>query len=343
MVEGYLWVRNRIYYRVFDNQWIRVNMPDPEKRRQRKAFAWGAAVAASIAFPVILLIGLLFLQAYWNRRLGHGQRGRRRGHLDPDTRDASILQGQRKGRARADRDSQGEARLAPRGADDHPAEESDPLFQRLLTITLESYETLPPSQKQTTMYLRVMAAIEHDVGDIAHDLKKFPESEKFYRKAVKDQKDACELARKNYSLVYRTFQGGKARIREYQLKLNEYYASLIASSLAAGHGEEAEKAAHERRAQCAGEPGLLYDFARALARTGRGGDREGIPRRRPGQDERARLDGLAIQALEQAVAEGYTDISGLRNNSDFDPLQTQPAYVRLVSSLGTGGRGLAPK
>ena len=320
-----------------------MNMPDPEKRRQREAFASGRRSGGLDRLPrdpadwVALPAGVLESQ------LGHGQRGRRRGHLDPDTRDASILQGQRKGR----RELIVIAGVRPgwflEALTNILKKTSDPLFQRLLTITLKSYETLPPSQKQTTMYHRVMAAIEHDVGDIAYDLEKFPESEQFYRKAVEDQRDACELARKNYSLVYRTFQGGKARIREYQLNLNEYYASLIASSLAAGHGEEAEKAAHERRAQCAGEPGLLYDFARALARTGRGGDREGIPRRRPGQDERARLDGLAIQALEQAVAEGYTDISGLRNDPDFDPLQTLPAYMRLVSSLGTGGRGLAPK
>ncbi len=82
----------------------------------------------------------------------------------------------------------------------------------------------------------------------------------------------------------------------------------------------------------------LYDFACALVRTRRGGDRKGTPQRRPGQDERAQLDGLAIRALEQAVAKGYTDISGLRNNPDFDPLRTRPAYVQLVSSLSTGGR-----
>ena len=87
------------------------------------------------------------------------------------------------------------------------------------------------------MYHRVMAAIEHDLGDIEHDLGRFPESEQYYRKAVEDQRKACELARKNYSFVYRTFQGGKARIRRSQLDLNEYSASLIASSLAAGHRE----------------------------------------------------------------------------------------------------------
>ena len=28
-VEGYLWVRNRIYFRVFDREWVLANMPEP--------------------------------------------------------------------------------------------------------------------------------------------------------------------------------------------------------------------------------------------------------------------------------------------------------------------------
>ena len=36
VVEGLLEVRNRIYERVFDREWVEANMPDAEKRRQRR-------------------------------------------------------------------------------------------------------------------------------------------------------------------------------------------------------------------------------------------------------------------------------------------------------------------
>ena len=56
-VEGYLWVRNRIYYRVFDQDWILANLPDAEKRRQREAYHRGALraglVAALIVIPLV--------------------------------------------------------------------------------------------------------------------------------------------------------------------------------------------------------------------------------------------------------------------------------------------------
>ncbi len=49
VVEGYLWVRNRIYYRVFDREWVQANMPDAEKRRQRRAFRRGVLRASGVA------------------------------------------------------------------------------------------------------------------------------------------------------------------------------------------------------------------------------------------------------------------------------------------------------
>ena len=48
-IEGRLEVRNRIYSEVFDPPWIEKAMPDGEKRRQRRAFVRGLAVAAAIA------------------------------------------------------------------------------------------------------------------------------------------------------------------------------------------------------------------------------------------------------------------------------------------------------
>jgi len=53
IAQGYHYVRNRIYYRVFDRQWIRQNMPGAELRRQRIAYIKGA-LAATAVLAVIL-------------------------------------------------------------------------------------------------------------------------------------------------------------------------------------------------------------------------------------------------------------------------------------------------
>ena len=49
MLEGYLWVRNRIYFRVFDQDWIIANMPDAELPRQKVAFRRGMIRAGTLA------------------------------------------------------------------------------------------------------------------------------------------------------------------------------------------------------------------------------------------------------------------------------------------------------
>jgi hypothetical protein len=341
VIEGYLWVRNRVYYRVFDNHWVRVNMPEPEKRRQRRAFARGVAVTASIALPVILLIGWLFLQAYWNRRWAAANEEAAEGILNQTHATLQSI--------RVDGKITRELLLGvkPERLRDLLAvvvrNRSDPLIERVLTLTLRSYDTLPLSQKRTTMYHRVLAVLEHDRGDIAYELGDFPEAEGSYRLAVDHQAEACSLARKNYPLLYRTLMAGKAKIREYQLTLNEYYASLIATRLAAGQGREAEQEARVRLAQCAGAPELLCEFARALARNGRGGDRDGLPRRRPRPEERAQLDGLAVQALERAVAEGYEDLPRLSLDPDLLPLRSRSDFARLGRNLAAGSGRLPAK
>src|SRR5439155_15246103 len=53
--EGYLRVRNRIYARVFDHEWVRAHMPDAELRRQRAAYRRGVLRAATAA----ALIGMM--------------------------------------------------------------------------------------------------------------------------------------------------------------------------------------------------------------------------------------------------------------------------------------------
>jgi WD40 repeat protein len=57
--EGFLYVKNRIYQRVFDQTWIRENMPDAETRRQRAAYRRGLIRAAAVFGLIIALIGSL--------------------------------------------------------------------------------------------------------------------------------------------------------------------------------------------------------------------------------------------------------------------------------------------
>jgi len=56
VTNGYLKVRNRVYYRVFDNAWVTANLPGAELRRQRAAYRKGMRRAISLAVPVLLLV-----------------------------------------------------------------------------------------------------------------------------------------------------------------------------------------------------------------------------------------------------------------------------------------------
>jgi WD40 repeat protein len=57
--QGRLHVRNRIYSRVFDEEWVRSNLPEAELRRQREAYRRGVIWATSVSFVGVLVIGLL--------------------------------------------------------------------------------------------------------------------------------------------------------------------------------------------------------------------------------------------------------------------------------------------
>lgn len=66
-VGGYLHVRNQIYYRVFDRDWVIANMPDAELRRQRAAYRKGLWRAAAIAALILLVMGALAGTAVYQR------------------------------------------------------------------------------------------------------------------------------------------------------------------------------------------------------------------------------------------------------------------------------------
>jgi tetratricopeptide (TPR) repeat protein len=74
VMNGYLYVRNRIYYRVFDRDWITANMPDAELRRQRVAYRRGLVRAASVGAIILLVMAGLAFSAYRQRKIADQNR-----------------------------------------------------------------------------------------------------------------------------------------------------------------------------------------------------------------------------------------------------------------------------
>ena len=56
VMQGFLKVRNRIYRRVFDSNWVKANMPDAELRRQKEAFKKGLIRATAGALAILAII-----------------------------------------------------------------------------------------------------------------------------------------------------------------------------------------------------------------------------------------------------------------------------------------------
>jgi WD40 repeat protein len=73
--EGRLRVRNRVYERVFDREWIVHHMPDAELRRQRAAYRQGLVRAAVVASVIVAtVLGLAFTAVTQARRAERHQR-----------------------------------------------------------------------------------------------------------------------------------------------------------------------------------------------------------------------------------------------------------------------------
>ncbi len=57
--DGLLKVRNRVYSRVFDHQWVIANLPGAEVRRQRAAYKAGLKKALAITLPLLVVGGIV--------------------------------------------------------------------------------------------------------------------------------------------------------------------------------------------------------------------------------------------------------------------------------------------
>jgi WD40 repeat protein len=99
-LAGRLRVRNRIYARAFDRQWITEHMPEAERRRQRAAYRRGLWRAAAISVTVLAVVASFALDALFQAR-----RADRNAQAAADrARDLRVaLQEAREQRDRADR------------------------------------------------------------------------------------------------------------------------------------------------------------------------------------------------------------------------------------------------
>jgi hypothetical protein len=69
LVDGRLEVRNLIYERVFDREWVITHMPDAELRRQRCAFRRGLLRASGVAAVIVAALAILSGMAVQNAAL----------------------------------------------------------------------------------------------------------------------------------------------------------------------------------------------------------------------------------------------------------------------------------
>ncbi|HUJ41528.1 MAG TPA: AAA-like domain-containing protein [Candidatus Acidoferrales bacterium] len=92
LVEGYLRIRNRIYYRVFDKEWVESNLPMDEVQRQKAAYRRGVMRTAVIASVIVLAMSILAFSAYRERRRAIAESARARAEAERADQTAQQLQ-----------------------------------------------------------------------------------------------------------------------------------------------------------------------------------------------------------------------------------------------------------
>src|SRR5439155_6762870 len=76
LIGNQLTVRNRIYERVFDREWVTQHMPDAELRRQQAAFRRGLVRASTVFAAILMVVGSLAVTTINEAHLATVQRHR---------------------------------------------------------------------------------------------------------------------------------------------------------------------------------------------------------------------------------------------------------------------------
>ena len=187
--QGFLWVRNRIYFRVFDNKWILAHIPNSERARQRRAFAQGSGITAMV-LSIPLALGLL---ADYQRRRAEADERAAQAILDSADEVLSTLYGRYvlgnpvPGATAANSPQQGPSLLIAtmlRTA-------RQPFLEEAITSAIDRFELIEAKHKNTIIFNLVVASSYFKLGALQERMGKFAKALKSYREAVKYQ-----LARK---------------------------------------------------------------------------------------------------------------------------------------------------
>jgi hypothetical protein len=320
--DGCLWVRNRIYSRVFNRRWIAANFPGFERRRQMAAFRWGIATALLLS-----AIGWPLSQALFNRNWAQENESAAETILT-DTHE--VLRRYSEG---PDDLLKTIPELAVLGGFFRKA--AAKATKMTLTEMVSDYESHPRSKlaklKSTTLYNRVLAAMHSDIGSSLLRTGEVREALASFKKSIDEQRTAIVLERKNRHPLDDVFQVNIDNILLYKCDLTSYYSGKTMTLVRLGPVPISEDSPQTQSAMdsvddCLDEirasPTERIHFARYLA--SRASD-EILPAWTP--DEKEQLYTYAAQALQKT--RGHLD--PLKREKWFDD-----ALSYMTKSIETG-------
>jgi hypothetical protein len=248
-------VRNRIYRRVFDRKWVEASMPNADWKRRRKAFLKGFATAMAISLLALFaLLCILLYQSNQNREWAEANELAAEGVLVSTT---GVI-----------RDFQSEKVLqsSPRFQPFKPLVRPfyNTMARDLLRDMVAKYDPLPESEKETTLFNRVVAGTHNSIGDLSLSSQDYPDAKENYDKAIKYQRHACDLVREHMGIINRR-QWSNHILKQYESELNAYYLHLIILLIKMDRVPEAKSVFVHRQGELLGDRAGLSDFARLLA------------------------------------------------------------------------------
>jgi WD40 repeat protein len=192
-----LTVRNRIYERVFDREWVALHMPDAEVRRQHAAYRRGLVRATSMAGAVLAVVGALALTAVRQTDIAQkALKGR-------DQANASLLVSLRKEkveRTRADENAEQKARLA---------EEREKALQDALAQKQRADQQTRIARRQAQIARENAERAEHERGHAAQEAARAHVARQLADRRAREAIDNLYYA--NMNLIQSDWEKGNVR------------------------------------------------------------------------------------------------------------------------------------
>jgi hypothetical protein len=341
--DGKQTVRNRIYYRVFDRNWIRSHTPDTELRLRKKAFHQGFLVAIAVSS---LIVGVASYAVYIQLDRNYYR-----------TLEEQAKENEQLAQARATEAKENE-RLAQESAAE--AKENERLAQygkqRLKDVIAEVRDGIDSLIAEVPIEVRndrrvgflvsnpmiaffqevvLRKAIAHykqtadkypEVSELRSDLAKM--HHRLAGLSTLNREEALEHYQTAVTLESEVLKLLDNLEKEHRRSLSQYCRDLAAAQRDAGDLEGAVATIARRTALWPDEPNELYAAAVELAMCAA-----------KAQPETTRLlAGQAIDLLRKAGLKGTLDAAALEANSDLAPLRSHDEFRGLLDSLGRGRR-----